>query len=91
MVMPLRPPRMDSETPPSLRHRLLKGAAALVALVLLYVLSSGPANYAAEKHPGFKPLVKELYEPLRQAVAGTPLGKLMFNYEVRWRRLAWGA
>ena len=80
---------MDSENPPSLRHRLLLVVACLIALPLFYVLSIGPVLYVADKlHSGDR-LLEELYFPLRWAVTGTPLMKPLDAYCDWWHWLAW--
>ena len=79
---------MDSENPPSLRHRLLHGAAGLIALVGLYVLGAGPAFYMHYKgHLGAR-FIDPLYAPLLDTVRDTPLATPLQTYICWWAKRA---
>ena len=79
---------MDAAETPSLRHRLLQGAATLLALAVLYVLGGGPMAYAVEKFPRIAPLAHLLYRPLGRAIRGSALEKPLDAYGLWWLRLA---
>ncbi len=82
------PFRMDSEKPPSLGHLLVRVAATLVALLLLYVLGVGPATYAEIRWTGSAPLFDKLYDPFFRATHRTPLELPVDAYVEWWMRLA---
>ena len=79
---------MDAENPTSLRHLFVRVAATLLALVGLYVLSTGPAAYAAVKHPNIQVLGDIFYRPLGMAIRGSALEKPYRAYALWWARLA---
>ena len=74
---------MDSEKPPSLRSLLTRMVCTLVALVVLYVLSSGPSGYVWERSMNSRPLLEKFYAPLKWAHQQTPLLDPVSIY-VRW-------
>ena len=79
---------MDAENPTSLRQLLLRAAATLLAVVVLYALSVGPAYYLALKL-GRNPIALDrFYVPLSWATKGTPLEKPIDAYVDLWLRLA---
>ena len=74
---------MDAEHPTSPRHLLGRVAATLLALLVMYVLSVGPAVCVALKL-GFKfRAVDRFYAPLLWATEDPPLRQLRDEY-VRW-------
>ena len=75
---------MDAAETPSLRRLLVRMAATLLALVVLYVLGSGPASYANMHYPQSRRLYAELYRPLNMAAADTPMEIPLFAYEEWW-------
>ena len=79
---------MDAENPTSLRRLLLRAAATLLALLLLYPLSVGPAAYLMAKLRVHPPLLYRFYAPLAWAINGTPLLKLGNDYIEWWLELA---
>ena len=79
---------MDVAETPSLRHRLLQGAAGFVALVGLYVLGDGPAVYLSVKLPKSEHFLGKLYDPLGLVVEDTPLQQPLYEYELWWWKLA---
>ena len=81
---------MDAEHPTSPRHLLGRVAATLLALLLLYPLSAGPAVYLVLKsRRGFR-VENRFYAPLEWAIQGTPLEQPCFEYREWWVRLAGG-
>ena len=72
---------MDAENQTSLRRLLVRMAATLVALAVLYVLGAGPASYAYMHYPQSRRLYAELYRPLNMAAADTPMEIPLFAYE----------
>ena len=81
---------MDAEHPTSPRHLLGRVAATLLALLLLYPLSMGPAIYVAVKlRTGFR-FQNRFYAPLYWAIDHTPLTAPYHKYRVWWTRLAGG-
>ena len=79
---------MDAEHPTSPRHLLGRFTATLLALLLLYPLSAGPAMYVAERFPGSQPLIALLYVPLLEAIERTPLAGPFYSYAMWWQNLA---
>ena len=79
---------MDAAETPSLRHRLLQGAAVLIALVVLYALGVGPAAYLATKTARGRHFLVEVYNPLFVAIEHTPLDMPVRAYLNWWYRLA---
>ena len=81
---------MEAENPTSLRRLLLRAATTLLALVVLYALSVGPADYLVIKLR--KPLrtLDGFYTPLDLATQDPPLAQLRIGYVRWWVRLADG-
>ncbi len=79
---------MDSEKPPSLRSLLTRMVCTLVALVVLYVLSSGPSGYVWERSMNSRPLLEKFYAPLKWAHQQTPLLDPISVYQKWWADLA---
>ena len=79
---------MDTENPTSLRRLLLRVAATLLALLLLYPLSAGPAYYLAVKLHTHSKALHRFYVPLDWATKATPLEKPIFIYVGWWMMLA---
>ena len=78
---------MDAENPTSLRRLLVRMAATLLALVVLYLLGAGPACYVAEKFPRSELFVELLYFPLWEGIAQTPLAGPFYSYATWWQNL----
>ena len=81
---------MDAEHPTSPRHLLGRVAATLLALLVLYVLSTGPAIYVAFKLRLDAKVVHRFYAPFVWAIKDTPLEKPFVRYNAWWLRLAVG-
>ena len=79
---------MDAAHPTSLRHLLVRMAATLLALVVLFPLSYGPAVFVAYKFPSTHDHIVAFYDPLVQAIAGTPLNPPFDAYVIWWERRA---
>ena len=79
---------MDAAETPSLRRLLVRGAATLLALVGLYVLSVGPAAYVAAKSHRVTKVFERLYMPLWLAAGYADLGKQYNAYVGWWAGLA---
>ena len=79
---------MDAEHPTSPRKLLLRVAATLLALLLLYVLSIGPAAYVVVKAHNYSKGALRFYAPLIWAIKGTPLEMPIVEYVGWWLRLA---
>ena len=75
---------MDAEHPTSPRHLLGRVAATLLALLLLYPLSAGPAVYVAIKLGFDLRPVDRFYAPLAWAIDDTPLAPPMQTYIFWW-------
>ena len=74
---------MDAEHPTSPRHLLGRVAATLLALLVMYVLSVGPAVCVAIKLEFSFRAVDHFYAPLLWATEAPPLQQLRYDY-VRW-------
>jgi len=72
----------------ALRRRLLTGAAVLVATLVLYVLSSGPADYLATRSDGLLPPFEKFYLPLIVAARSASLHPLLEQYVNWWEALS---
>ena len=81
---------MDAEHPTSPRHLLGRVAATLLALLLLYPLSIGPAVYAAVKLKADPTMLYSFYAPMFWATEYTPLQQPRREYLRWWLRLAHG-
>ena len=79
---------MDAENQTSLRRLLVRMAATLLALAVLYVLGAGPAVYMAVKFPRSEPLLSQIYRPLDEAMLNTPLWSAFHAYENWWTEFA---
>jgi len=79
---------MDLEKPLSLGSIATRVISTLVGVLLLYILSVGPACYIAAKTGRGGPLIETLYTPLVWAVQRTPLIDPMTAYVEFWLRLA---
>ena len=79
---------MDSAKPHSLGSLATRIACTLIGLVLLYVLSVGPASYVDYKCPRSHAFIESLYEPLVSAIKPTPLVVPLAYYVQWWMRLA---
>ena len=75
---------MDSENPPASRRRIFKWPAILLALLLLYVLSAGPACYVFAKFPSIGSFFLPLYIPVSRVVEGTPAEQFWTAYLQWW-------
>jgi hypothetical protein len=94
---------MDSEAPASpLRRIATRAAATLLALLVLYALSSGPiqayrtysffqASISGGSWPGPNHLswLKKIYGPLESTISGTPLKAPYDAYLEWWLNLAY--
>ena len=79
---------MDAEHPTSPSHLLGRVAATLLALLLLYPLSVGPAVYLAVRLRKEHNELFRFYGPLNWAIEGTPLEQICRAYGVWWGNLA---
>ena len=79
---------MDAENPTSLRRLLLHVAATLLALVVMYVLSAGPAEYFAVKFKPDSKVLTYMYAPLDWVTTDPPLQQPYIEYILWWARLA---
>ena len=79
---------MDAAETSPLRRLLVRGAATLLALAGLFPLSYGPAVFVAYKSSSMYPYIVEFYDPMVQAIAGTPLDQHLNAYSEWWMRLA---
>ena len=79
---------MDAAETPSLRRLLVRMAATLLALLLLYPLSVGPAVYLAVRLRKEHNELFRFYAPLNWAIEGTPLEQICRAYGVWWGNLA---
>ena len=78
---------MDAEHPTSPRHLLGRVAATLLALLLLYPLSVGPAVYLDVKLKSDSRVFNRFYAPLLWATKDQPLDELRNDYVRWWVRL----
>ena len=83
-----RPTLMDSEKPPSLRSRIIQIFAGFIGLLMLYVLSLGPAWYLGVHF--HSDLFMKPYEPLFWATQGTPVRDALNVYATWWDDLPGG-
>ena len=81
---------MDTENPTSLRRLLLRAAATLLAVVVLYALSVGPAAYLEVKLRSSPMEVPSFYAALFLATQDPPLEQLRNGYVRWWVKLAGG-
>ena len=81
---------MDAENPTFLRQFLVRVAATLLALLLLYPLSIGPAVYLTIKLKPRSNWLDRIYTPLLSATQDTPLEIPLGIYTGWWIRLAGG-
>ena len=79
---------MDPAPPSTLRGRLLQGVAGLIALLVLYVLSSGPAAYVWMQSMKVRPVFDKIYAPITYAHGTTPLLDPLAKYTQWWADLA---
>lgn len=79
---------MDAENPTSLRQFLVRVAATLLALVVLYPLSSGPAIYVQAKLSTPSTASDTFYKPLFRALQNTPLENPFYVYLDWWMERA---
>ena len=79
---------MDAEHPTSPRQLLVRVAATLLALVVLYGLSAGPAVYLAPKLRPDSKVLAHFYAPLDWVLKHTPLEESYYEYLLWWVRLA---
>ena len=79
---------MDAENPTSLRRLFLRVAATLLALVVLYALSVGPADYLVIKLRKPLRVLDGFYTPLDLATEEPRLNDLRHEYETWWVKLA---
>ena len=75
---------MDAEHSTSPRHLLGRVAATLLALLLLYPLSQGPAFYLQVKLKRDIKVLNRCYKPLDWVIEGTPLEKPYGEYVFWW-------
>ena len=78
------PTPMDSATPTSLRSLLTRIVCTLAGLLLLYVLSIGPANYLCLHDRRTKPVLLKIYAPLDWAVKDKPKITDLLNAYAQW-------
>ena len=79
---------MDPEKPHSLGSLATRMACTLIGLLLLYVLSAGPAFYVDYKYPRSRAFIERLYDPLERVLKPTPLVAPFAYYVFWWMRLA---
>ena len=79
---------MDSEKPPSLRGLIARIVGTLIGLLLLYVLSAGPADYVAIRWHTDTTLMWYLYIPAQWLEDNTPLQGPLGTYGQWWSDLA---
>ena len=79
---------MDAEHPTSSSHLLGRVAATLLALLVLYALSVGPAIYLEVKLKIDFKVLDRFYAPLVWAIDHTQLDKPYYTYVSWWLRLA---
>ena len=75
---------MDSAKPHSLRSRLLTGCAVLLALPVLYLLSTGPVVYVVARYGLNGPRAGTYFRPLEWAFTNTPLQRPLDEYLEWW-------
>ena len=80
---------MDSEKPRSIGSIATRIGCTLIGLVLLYVLSYGPAIYVDQGgHPDwYDSLFRKIYAPLNLVAHGTPLQRPLDAYINFWLSL----
>ena len=79
---------MDSAKPPSLRSLLTRMVCTLLGLLLLYVLSIGPALYIAVKFPKSAWVFDKFYRPITWTIdANPPLQPLVVAYMEWWAKV----
>ena len=75
---------MDAEHPPTLLRHLGRSAATLLALLVMYPLSSGPAIYLQAKLSADGTASSALYKPLFWALQNSPLEIHFYAYYDWW-------
>ena len=79
---------MDQEKPHSIGSIATRIVCSLVSMLLLYVLSYGPASFIWRIYPNtYLPWVN-LYSPSLTALSGTWLGNVWSDYGGWWWHLA---
>ena len=76
------------EKPLTLTSLLAWIVYTVAGLMLLYVLSYGPAHYFIWRFPGSAPLIREVYNPLTRAIEATPVCPQVRDYADWWASLA---
>ena len=79
---------MDSEKPHSLGSLATRMACTFVGLLLLYVLSYGPAFYVFERYPQSRPMIDTAYKQLGIVMRRSPLDQPYQAYLEWWIHLA---
>ena len=79
---------MDEEKPRALGSIATRIVCTLIGLLLVYVLSSGPAAAVDYKFPRSRPLIEKLYGPLWVIASQTPLKYALGPYVEFWMTLA---
>ena len=79
---------MDSEKPHTIGSIATRIVCTIIGLVLLYVLSIGPARYVWERSVRSHRMIEKLYAPLDWALANTPLYPPLRAYSDWWALLA---
>ena len=71
---------MDEEKPHSLRSLLTRIVCTLIGLLLLCVLSVGPAGYISQRYPSTYPAINRLFNPILSVIYKTPLHDPLLEY-----------
>ena len=79
---------MDQEKPTSPGSIATRIVCTLIGLLLLYVLSSGPAAYVWERSMNSRPLLEKIYAPLKWGHKQTPLLDPIYIYDKWWADLS---
>ena len=80
---------MDSEKPHSIGSIATRIVCTLLVLLLLYVLSFGPACLIGDRFDS-RPVVGKLYRPIFRVIDDTPLHDPVWDYIAWWIRLGEG-
>lgn len=75
---------MDPENPHSITRLLARIGFMLLGLLVLYVLSFGPAIWAYNRFPESHGTIEAIYLPLARTIEGSPLEKPMQAYADLW-------
>ena len=72
------------ENSPSIRSRILTGFAALVGLLVLYVLSIGPVVYCQMRYDIDTKRLGNFYRPVMWLMTESPAGPPLMDYMTWW-------